>query len=91
MKNALNLILIFLATSCGAKYKKTADLHVLNTKNSSFNKYNASFDSKSCTVNVKYHSTISALDAAMNGLICITPDEYALRKAEVKTACESSK
>lgn len=91
MKNALSLSLIFLAvSSCGTKYKKDADLYVYNPSKQSFNKYNASFDSKECKVNIKYHSSISALDASTNGWICITPEEYSIRKAELKTACESN-
>lgn len=91
MKNVLNLSLIFLAVSCGSKYKKDADLHVYNPKTQVFNKYNASFNNKECRIDVKYHSTISALDAVTNGWVCITPEEYSHRKAELKAACETQK
>lgn len=91
MMNVKSLSLIFLAiSSCATKYKKTADLHVYNPKKQEFNQYHAAYDSKACKVNVTYKKTIDALDAVTNGWVCITPDEYAFRKAELKTACESA-
>lgn len=83
------MLTVIFSSSC-EKYKPT--IHSLDLPNKVFNRYKVTkFNKDTCQLELADESSISMTDLSLNGLVCLTAKEYAIKQSEVKAECENAK
>jgi len=66
-------------------------LHAYNVRGQYFNRFATTVDKKTCSIKVQDLSPIDADATSLDGLVCITKEEYSKMKSQLKAECENAK